>query len=114
MKIDELRALLVAEKFRPSCYSLDKDDPDPNDALCLRFEHGFWVVYYTERGYRTFTERFSTQDAAGDYLLAELRRDPTTRLGYRSPLPPPPLKTPKGFKSPRILHSPSKEETGTK
>jgi hypothetical protein len=106
MKIDELRKVLAAENFKPSCYSLDKDDPEPNDALCLRFEDGSWVVYYTERGYRTFTERFPTEDDAAHYILTELQRDPASRKGYESPWPLPPLKAPKGFNAPSIFDSP--------
>jgi hypothetical protein len=104
MKIDELRKLLVAEKFKSSSYSLDKDDPSPNDALCIRFEKEVWVVYYTERGYRVAPQQFSTEDDAVDYLLTHLRSDPYNRQGYiyKSPLPQPPLKTPKGAKRPSI------------
>jgi hypothetical protein len=69
----ELRRLLNHEHVRPDSYSLYGEVPD--ECLCVLPEPGGWVVFYSERGERTFSEVLvfdyygSWSEAPGDHLI---------------------------------------------
>lgn len=78
----DLQRKLAEEKFNPRAYSLDEEQKD--EALCLRIDDGKWVVYYSERGLQTGKESFEDESAACEFLLSEMRSDPTTKVGWTS------------------------------
>lgn len=82
MNRDELKQILVREKFKSNTYSLSGGEPD--EALCLDLEEGRWFVYYSERGMQTDKIGFATEDEACQYFLMKMRADPTTRLDWNS------------------------------
>jgi len=67
MKKNELRSILITKGISRSYYSLDGGLP--NEKLCLDYENGKWVVYYSEHGIRTGIQYFNNEDDACDYLL---------------------------------------------
>ena len=75
MNRQELETILHAEGISEDAYSLEGGLP--SERLCLAAEGGGWVVYYSERGIRSGLRRFSTESAACQYLLNELRDDPS-------------------------------------
>ena len=77
MNRQELERMLRAEAIREDAYSLDGGLPP--ERLCLSVEDCEWVVYYSERGLRTRLTRFTSESAACQYLLNELRDDPSAR-----------------------------------
>ncbi len=78
MDLETLRALLVAEGFRPDAYALG-DTVNPSETYVLQARDGGWVTYYAERGHENSLAAFPTLDEAANGLLGALRRDPTTR-----------------------------------
>ena len=77
MDLRELERLLRAEGVRDDAYALGGGLPA--EAYCIDRDGAEWVVYYSERGVRTGLRRFSSESAACQYLLNELRDDPSTR-----------------------------------
>lgn len=82
MNKDDLRTILINEKFNPRTYSLEDEQKD--EALCLRFDDGRWCVYYSERGLQTGKVYFVDEDSACEFFLEEMRADPTTKEGWKS------------------------------
>jgi hypothetical protein len=82
MNRDELELLLASEDFDPRSYSLIEEPKD--EALCLRREGHGWCIYYSERGLETGKQFFSSENAACLCFLEKLRRDPTTKKGWKS------------------------------
>jgi hypothetical protein len=78
MNASGLRQRLASERINPDAYSLD--DATANEAYCLVRSTQGWIVYYFERGYRRGERRFEFADAACQYLLNLILRDPTTRV----------------------------------
>jgi hypothetical protein len=68
---------LRREKFRSDCYDLDSDLLP--ERLTLANEAGQWCVYYSERGQQTGKRCFATESEACEYLLSELRDEPSAR-----------------------------------
>jgi hypothetical protein len=75
MNRQELEQILRADGIRRDAYSLDGGLPP--ERFCLTSEGGGWVVYYSERGIRSGLMQFGTEAAACQYLLNELRNDPS-------------------------------------
>ncbi|WP_151638234.1 hypothetical protein [Noviherbaspirillum aerium] len=71
MDRNELYVILKREKISGSHYSLDGGSP--SEKLCLDFENGRWIVYYSERGVKTGIEYFADEDSACRYLLDAIR-----------------------------------------
>ena len=67
MKKGELRSTLINNGISRSYYSLEGGLP--NEKLCLDYENGKWIAYYSERGIRTCIQYFDNEDDACDYLL---------------------------------------------
>lgn len=67
MKKEELRSILASRGISRSYYSLEGGLP--NEKLCLDYENGKWVVYYSEHGIRTGIRYFDNEDDSCDYLL---------------------------------------------
>lgn len=84
MDLQTLRALLLAEGFRPDAYDLGNAG-HPSETYALRERDGAWVTFYAERGLETALMKFSTLEEAADQLLRDLRADPTTRYAARLP-----------------------------
>lgn len=78
MNVSDLRQRFEAEGVRPDAYSLD--DATKNETYCLVASVQRWFVYYFERGFRRGERRFQSEDAACQYLLSLIMRDPTTRM----------------------------------
>lgn len=74
----ELKKILDQEGFNPKRYSLHGGLPD--ERYCLdRLGDGRWSVYGSERGEKVAERVFDTEDAASEYLLYLLRRDPSAK-----------------------------------
>ena len=82
MNRQALQEALVADGINSGAYSLNGEPKD--DALCLRFEQGSWHVFYSERGLRIGMQAFQSESDACFHVLAQLRADPTTRIGWDS------------------------------
>ena len=82
MNKDELRTILISERFDPRAFSLE--DKIIDEALCLRFEGGQWCVYYSERGLKTGEMYFANENSACEFFLQEMRSDPTTKIDWKS------------------------------
>lgn len=67
MRIDELRVLVDERAKRRSAYSVDEGLVD--DALIIERVHGRFVVYYYERGSRSFEKWFACEEDAVTYFL---------------------------------------------
>lgn len=67
MNKDKLRSILINKGISQSYYSLEGGLP--NEKLCLDYENGTWIVYYSEHGIRTGIQYFDNEDDACDYLL---------------------------------------------
>ena len=67
MKKENLRSILINKSISRSYYSLEGGLP--NEKLCLDYENGKWIVYYSERGIRTGIRYFDDEEDACDYLL---------------------------------------------
>lgn len=67
MNKDELCSTLINIGISRSYYSLEGGLP--NEKLCLDYESGKWIVYYSERGIRTGIQYFDSEDDACNYLL---------------------------------------------
>jgi|688.fasta_scaffold2330456_2 hypothetical protein len=86
MNILELQDQLEAEGIRRNLYSLDGTPAD--ECMVLEQRASNWVVFYSERGQQTGRMDFSTEDAACQYLLKQLRRDKQYQaLQQRTPNP---------------------------
>lgn len=67
MNKEKLRSILLNKGISRSYYSLEGGLP--NEKLCLDYENGKWIVYYSERGTRTGIRYFDNEEDACDYLL---------------------------------------------
>lgn len=67
MKKDELLSIFINNGISRSHYSLEGGLP--NEKLCLDYENGKWIVYYSEHGIRTGIQYFDNEDDACDTLL---------------------------------------------
>ena len=72
-----LKDFLQREGFRVDCYDLEGGLMP--ERLTLGFESGKWCVYYSERGLQTGKRYFATEGEACEYLLNELRDEPSAR-----------------------------------
>ncbi|MFY0675904.1 MAG: hypothetical protein JXR18_01345 [Neptuniibacter sp.] len=84
MNRKELKEKLDQESIKPTSFSLEAENFDPNEVLCLRQEDAGWVVYYSERGLQTGKQNFKSESEACDHMLKELLDDPTTRKDWVS------------------------------
>ena len=71
MKKNELKTLLEKEKISRSLYSLNGGLP--NEKLCLDFEDGKWIVYYSEHGLKTGVAKFDVESDACDYIYNQIK-----------------------------------------
>jgi 3-dehydroquinate dehydratase / shikimate dehydrogenase len=86
LTVHKLRAILIAEKIRPSNYNLGHVFGDVvGDDECYHLEqrNGKWAVYYSERGSEHGLQMFETESAACAYLLDRLRSEWDARLPRR-------------------------------
>lgn len=77
MNKNDLQKVLDGEGFRPDCYDLDGGLLP--ERLTLAKEETTWAVYYSERGEQTGKRQFATESEACEYLLAELRDEPSAK-----------------------------------
>ncbi|MCL6353691.1 hypothetical protein [Pectobacterium polaris] len=70
MNKKELKDRLIQERFSRFLYSLDGGFP--NEKLCLDYENGCWVVYYSERGIKAGMISFLTEDEACKYIYDQI------------------------------------------
>lgn len=66
------------QQSHPNTYALDGGHPSEQYVMDVR--PGGWVVYYPEGGLESGLQEFDTEDAACDFLLDQLRNDPTTHF----------------------------------
>lgn len=71
MKKNDLKKILDTEGVSKSIYSLSGGLP--NEKICLDYEGGEWVVYYSERGCRTGLEKFSSEDDACLFFYQQVK-----------------------------------------
>lgn len=71
MNKEELRNRLGKEGISRSLYSLDGGFP--NEKICLSYEGGYWIVYYSEKGLRTGLINFSTENEACKYIYDQIK-----------------------------------------
>jgi hypothetical protein len=77
MNRETLQKILDREGISRRAYYLDGGHPGQHYVLA---RNGLgWAVYYNERDEENERREFVTEDAACEYLLGLLRRDPTTR-----------------------------------
>ena len=67
MNREQLRNRLKEIGIGAARYSLAGGMPD--NKLCMDTEDGRWIVYYSERGIRTFEESFDTEVEACECFL---------------------------------------------
>jgi hypothetical protein len=77
MNRDQLRRTLREEGIRDDAYDLTGGHY--SETYTLSEANGRWFVYYSERGLESNKKEFSSETAACEYLLEQLRMDPTTR-----------------------------------
>ena len=77
MTIDQLRQRLDAQGVHPGAYDLEGTQKD--EVYCLERQQDRWRYYYRERGIHRDERRFDSEDAACDFFLHQVLRDPTTR-----------------------------------
>ncbi|WP_323637280.1 hypothetical protein [Pectobacterium polaris] len=70
MNKQELKDRLLKEKVSRSLYYLDGGLPD--EKLCLDFENGRWVVYFSERGVKTGMMNLMTECEACKFIYYEI------------------------------------------
>jgi hypothetical protein len=70
---------MTTERVDPASFSLDSTR-QPDECLCLVPAHGGWEVFYSERGQRTGTRLFDTEDEACEFLADRLLADEGNRL----------------------------------
>lgn len=78
MNVKELKQRLISEGIDPAVYDLVGMNKD--EVYCLEKSAPGWLVYYRERGLRSWEHVFSSEDEACQFLLKEILRDPTTRM----------------------------------
>jgi len=71
MKIAELKEVLDAEGINKADYRID--EPPGESTWCLKKQGKVWLVYWFERGERFDLQRFSSEEAACEYFLNQLR-----------------------------------------
>jgi hypothetical protein len=67
----QLEEILAGEGFPPDSYVLHGSDRD--GTLNLEQRGAEYLVYYTERGYKSEEHAFTTEAAACDYFLERMR-----------------------------------------
>lgn len=72
----QLETLLDAEGFPAGSYGIGRAGKYLDQAFVLERWGKRWVVYYTERGGKSFLRRHGSEDAACRDLLARLRGAP--------------------------------------
>lgn len=72
-----LREILQRDGFRENCYDLEGGLLP--ERLTLGDEAGRWCVYYSERGLQSGKRYFATESEACEYLLNELRDEPSAK-----------------------------------
>ena len=71
MKSKELKKRLQQKNIPTDLYNLDGIGRT-DERFCLEFTGSEWHVYYSERGIKTTYERFSSEDAACDFIYKQL------------------------------------------
>ena len=77
MNKSTLLKTLQREGFRSDCYDLNGGLLP--ERLTLANEAGQWCVYYSERGQQTGKRFFATESEACEYMLSELRDEPSAK-----------------------------------
>lgn len=72
---ERLTALLEAEGYSPDSYGIGRSGKYRDQAFVLDRWSKRWVVYYTERGEKSYIRKYVSEDAACRDLLARLRGD---------------------------------------
>jgi hypothetical protein len=70
---ERLAELLDSEGYRPDSYGIGHRGKYRDQAFILERWSKRWVVYYTERGEKTYIRKYVSEDAACRDLLARLR-----------------------------------------
>jgi hypothetical protein len=70
-----LAAFLENEGYPPASYGIGRHGKYRDQAVVLDRWGKRWVVYYTERGEKSFIRKHVSEDAACRDLLARLRSD---------------------------------------
>lgn len=71
MNKNELKNALKNEGVSNELYSLEGGVP--SEKLCLDFENGKWIVYYSERGCRTGIMSFVMENDACKYIYDQIK-----------------------------------------
>jgi hypothetical protein len=70
---ERLAALLDAEGYTADSYGIGRHGKYRDQAFVLDRWSNRWVVYYTERGQKSYVRKYTSEDAACRDLLARLR-----------------------------------------
>ena len=70
MTLKELSVELSKARIDPEFISLDGGDK--HNTLCINFEDEKWVVYFSERGQRTYYAWFLLEEDACRYFLSRV------------------------------------------
>ncbi len=80
MNLQEFKATLVQENVRSDVVYFGEGLPNQSDQWAITNDRVIWQVYYFERGEKRAERWFANEAAACDYLLDQIRNDPTTRI----------------------------------
>ena len=80
MKISQLRQVLADGRVHPDAVSIEGVNPRDGSQYRLERTGKNWVTYAYERGNMLGFREFSSEDAACDYFLDWVRKDPTVWL----------------------------------
>lgn len=72
---ERLEALLSAQGYPASSYGIGRRGKYRDQAFVLDRWSNRWVVYYTERGEKSFIRKYASEDAACRDLLGRLCGD---------------------------------------
>lgn len=73
MNSEQLRDLLRKDGVPAFLYNLDGYGRN-DERFCLEYTANGWHVYYSERGEKTTSKMFKSEDAACQYIYNELMR----------------------------------------
>lgn len=73
MKINDLKEKLKALNVPPILYSLRGGLP--SEKYCIEERDGKWYTYYSERGERSGEKEFSSESAACEDFLKDIKRE---------------------------------------
>jgi hypothetical protein len=74
VNVEELQRLLESEKVDPQSYRINTVPAE--STMCIKKQGKTWLVFFFERGIKRELQRFSTETAACDYFLRQIKGGP--------------------------------------